>query len=337
MPASLHGWTPLSSGKVRDIYAPDEAVVGPAPEHARRPGPPASREGGPGGAPHGDVGSHQRLRLRAADRRSAARARSSTSWPSGGWASCVTSSKTTCWPWAAKVPAEASRALEGAPAHALRRARRGRRARGRVPQPVHDPHRMRRARLPDGLRPGGVPRVGVRVRHHPARGADRGLAPGGADLHARGEGRAGRARREHHLRADRRADRRGATRPRSATCRSPCTGPPATSPPSAASSSRTRSSSSVSTCPRARSCSRTRSSPPTPRASGPRTSWVEGQVTPSFDKQYVRDWLTSDESGWDRASGRESARAARRRRRRDRRPLRRGVSPTHRGWTRSCN
>jgi len=26
-------------------------------------------------------------------------------------------------------------------------------------------------------------------------------------------------------------------------------------------------------------------------------------VTPSFDKQYVRDWLTSDESGWDRASG----------------------------------
>ena len=32
MPASLHGWTPLNSGKVRDIYAPDEAVVGPAQE-----------------------------------------------------------------------------------------------------------------------------------------------------------------------------------------------------------------------------------------------------------------------------------------------------------------
>ena len=32
MPTSLHGWTPLSSGKVRDIYAPDEAVVGSAPE-----------------------------------------------------------------------------------------------------------------------------------------------------------------------------------------------------------------------------------------------------------------------------------------------------------------
>ena len=26
-------------------------------------------------------------------------------------------------------------------------------------------------------------------------------------------------------------------------------------------------------------------------------------MTPSFDKQYVRDWLTSDASGWDRASG----------------------------------
>ncbi len=28
-----------------------------------------------------------------------------------------------------------------------------------------------------------------------------------------------------------------------------------------------------------------------------------GRAQPSFDKQYVRDWLASDESGWDRASG----------------------------------
>ena len=27
-----------------------------------------------------------------------------------------------------------------------------------------------------------------------------------------------------------------------------------------------------------------------------------GQAQPSFDKQYVRDWLTSAESGWDKAS-----------------------------------
>jgi len=33
----------------------------------------------------------------------------------------------------------------------------------------------------------------------------------------------------------------------------------------------------------------------------PADEWVEGRVTPSFDKQYVRDWLTSPASGWDRA------------------------------------
>lgn len=32
----------------------------------------------------------------------------------------------------------------------------------------------------------------------------------------------------------------------------------------------------------------------------PADKWVEGQVTPSFDKQFVRDWLTSPASGWDR-------------------------------------
>ena len=37
----------------------------------------------------------------------------------------------------------------------------------------------------------------------------------------------------------------------------------------------------------------------------PVDKWQEGQVMPSFDKQYVRDWLTSAESGWDRASGQE--------------------------------
>jgi phosphoribosylaminoimidazole-succinocarboxamide synthase len=30
--------------------------------------------------------------------------------------------------------------------------------------------------------------------------------------------------------------------------------------------------------------------------------WAPGQAQPSFDKQYVRDWLASPESGWDRAS-----------------------------------
>lgn len=35
----------------------------------------------------------------------------------------------------------------------------------------------------------------------------------------------------------------------------------------------------------------------------PADEWEEGKVTPSFDKQFVRDWLTSEESGWDRKSG----------------------------------
>ncbi|WP_196717255.1 phosphoribosylaminoimidazolesuccinocarboxamide synthase [Actinomyces trachealis] len=37
----------------------------------------------------------------------------------------------------------------------------------------------------------------------------------------------------------------------------------------------------------------------------PADEWAPGQVTPSFDKQFVRDWLTSPASGWDRASGKE--------------------------------
>ena len=32
----------------------------------------------------------------------------------------------------------------------------------------------------------------------------------------------------------------------------------------------------------------------------PAAGWAPGRSQPSFDKQYVRDWLTSPESGWDR-------------------------------------
>jgi phosphoribosylaminoimidazole-succinocarboxamide synthase len=34
----------------------------------------------------------------------------------------------------------------------------------------------------------------------------------------------------------------------------------------------------------------------------PADSWQPGRAQPSFDKQYVRDWLTSPTSGWDRRS-----------------------------------
>jgi phosphoribosylaminoimidazole-succinocarboxamide synthase len=35
----------------------------------------------------------------------------------------------------------------------------------------------------------------------------------------------------------------------------------------------------------------------------PAAAWTPGSPQPSFDKQYVRNWLLSSESGWDRASG----------------------------------
>ncbi|MEU7893736.1 phosphoribosylaminoimidazolesuccinocarboxamide synthase [Nonomuraea sp. NPDC049152] len=35
----------------------------------------------------------------------------------------------------------------------------------------------------------------------------------------------------------------------------------------------------------------------------PLDEWEPGHAQPSFDKQYVRDWLTSPESGWDKSSG----------------------------------
>jgi phosphoribosylaminoimidazole-succinocarboxamide synthase len=37
----------------------------------------------------------------------------------------------------------------------------------------------------------------------------------------------------------------------------------------------------------------------------PLDAWQPGRPQPSFDKQFVRDWLTSAESGWDRRSGAE--------------------------------
>jgi phosphoribosylaminoimidazole-succinocarboxamide synthase len=33
----------------------------------------------------------------------------------------------------------------------------------------------------------------------------------------------------------------------------------------------------------------------------PAEGYQPGRTQPAFDKQYVRDWLTSPESGWDRA------------------------------------
>jgi phosphoribosylaminoimidazole-succinocarboxamide synthase len=34
----------------------------------------------------------------------------------------------------------------------------------------------------------------------------------------------------------------------------------------------------------------------------PADGWEPGRAQPSYDKQFVRDWLTSGASGWDRSS-----------------------------------
>ena len=34
----------------------------------------------------------------------------------------------------------------------------------------------------------------------------------------------------------------------------------------------------------------------------PADAWEPGHAQPSYDKQFVRDWLTSPASGWDKAS-----------------------------------
>ncbi len=57
----------------------------------------------------------------------------------------------------------------------------------------------------------------------------------------------------------------------------------------------------------------------------PADDWTPGRAQPSFDKQYVRNWLLSDASGWDRESGASPPAAARRRRGRHPSALRRGL------------
>ena len=56
----------------------------------------------------------------------------------------------------------------------------------------------------------------------------------------------------------------------------------------------------------------------------PAEAWQPGppRGQPSFDKQYVRDWLTSPASGWDRDIGPATPGPARRGRRADPRPVR---------------
>ena len=195
-----------------------------------------------------------------------------------------------------------------------------------VRAPGHVPRRVRGARLPHRLRPGRVPRDGRGVRRAAARRAGGRLAPARADLHPGDQGRGGRARRERDPRrgggAHRPRGRRGAARPH----------------PRASTAARTRSRAARASCWPTPSSS----SAATPRAAivladevltpdssrfWPADTWEPGHAQPSFDKQFVRDWLTSPASGWDRNGDTPPPAVAGRRGRQDPAALPRGVRP----------
>ena len=62
----------------------------------------------------------------------------------------------------------------------------------------------------------------------------------------------------------------------------------------------------------------------------PAAQWEPGRAQASYDKQFVRDWLTSPASGWDRSSGEAPPPLPEDVVARDPRPLRRGLRAAHR-------
>ena len=62
----------------------------------------------------------------------------------------------------------------------------------------------------------------------------------------------------------------------------------------------------------------------------PADDWQPGRTQASYDKQFVRNWLLSPESGWDRASGEVAAAVAAGDRRAHAGSLPRGVRAAHR-------
>ena len=183
-------------------------------------------------------------------------------------------------------------------------ARRPRGADGPVdgrPEGRRRPVRVRRPGLSLGQRLEGVPASRARSAAQP-------LPPGlvesdrtrRAPLHARDQGR-DRPRRERPVRPDGRGDRRR-FRPSSSPRRASRFTSPAAELRRVEGPDPGRHQVRVGPRPRdgradARS---TRSSPPTARATGRRTSYRPGGPQPSFDKQFVRDWLEA--TGWDKAS-----------------------------------
>ena len=143
--------------------------------------------------------------------------------------------------------------------------------------------------------------TGTRLRHRAGERPDHRQQTARADLHA-GDERRDRPRREHLVRADvhdrRRRSRRAAARPDAAHLQARRR----IRAQRAASSSPTRSSSSASTNIRRGNIVVWIDEALTPDSSRfwPADRYAVGKNPPSFDKQFVRDWLET--TGWDKAS-----------------------------------
>ena len=151
-----------------------------------------------------------------------------------------------------------------------------------------------------------------------------------ADLHARHQGRPRRPRRERRLRGGRRGRRRRRGRRAADAHHGGLRPGPRARPRRAASSWPTPRSSSARGADGTTVLADEVLTPDSSRF-WPADEWQPGRAQPSYDKQIVRDWLTSPESGWDRTSGEAAAAAAARGRRAHPLALRRGLRAADRG------
>ena len=301
MPASLHGWTPLSSGKVRDIYAPDEAVVGPAQETTPAEGRPRHAKVGP-----------EALLMVTSDRISAydyvlpteirgkgAVLNQLAIWWMGKLRHLVENHLLAV---GSKVPAEASRALEGAPA-----------TRFAVPAEVDARAVVCRSlyMIPIECVVRGY-LTGSGLAEYRATGSVCGITlPEGLTEASRLEepiftpaAKAELGEHDENITFEQTVERIGeeyasAIRDLSIALYRAARDIAAERGIIIAD---TKFEFGIDVSTGAIVLADEILTPDSSRF-WPADRWVEGQVTPSFDKQYVRDWLTSDESGWDRASG----------------------------------
>ena len=148
-------------------------------------------------------------------------------------------------------------------------------------------------------------RTGADLRRRAAARAGRGLPAAGADLHPDDEGAGRGARRDDPGLGGGRPVGRDARGRAAGRSRSRSTGGRRASRPSGGIIARRHQVRVRPTTRRGGCCWATRCSRPTRPGSGRPTAWRPGRPQPSYDKQFVRDWLDSPESGWDRPAAAE--------------------------------